>query len=287
MLAAGAVVLRRRGGTTQVLLVHRPKYDDWAFPKGKLDPGEAPRTAAVREVLEETGVEIRLGPPLAQQHYVMNGNGSKLVHYWVGRVRGDFDVAAYEPNAEIDAVRWVPLSEARDLLTYARDAVTLEEAVPYARKTHALVVVRHAQARSRRSWKGPDLERTLTRFGQRQADRLPVLLEAYGVERALSSSAVRCWTTLAPFAEASGAKLEVSDELTEEHATADGVAGEVAWALGLNRPVALCSHRPTLPKLFRALGLEPQPLEPAGAVVVHHRKGRIVALERIDPPSGR
>ena len=71
VVAAGAVTLRRRQGSTEVLLVHRPKYDDWSFPKGKLEPGEAPRTAAVREVLEESGVSIRLGPPLAGQAYLV------------------------------------------------------------------------------------------------------------------------------------------------------------------------------------------------------------------------
>src|SRR4051794_26198542 len=109
VVAAGAVTLRRRRGTAEVLLVHQPKYDDWSFPKGKLEPDESARTAAVREVHEETGVRIRLGPPLAPQAYLVeNGTGRlKQVHYWVGRALEDHDVSAYEPNAEIDDVRWV------------------------------------------------------------------------------------------------------------------------------------------------------------------------------------
>ena len=87
--AAGAVVFRRpKGGRREVLLVHRPKYDDWAFPKGKLDRGEHATTAAVREVEEETGLLIRLGRPLRSQRYRV-GRGWKLVHYWVGRVRAE------------------------------------------------------------------------------------------------------------------------------------------------------------------------------------------------------
>ena len=114
VLAAGAVVMRRRKGVGQVLLVHRPKYDDWAFPKGKLDPGESARTAAVREVLEETGARIRLGPELTDQTYVV-GNGTprtKLVHYWTARVRGDYEPSDYVANEEIDEVDWFDLDVA-------------------------------------------------------------------------------------------------------------------------------------------------------------------------------
>src|SRR5688572_27778354 len=94
VVAAGAVTVRRRRGTTEVLVVHRPRYDDWSWPKGKLDPGESPREAAVREVEEETGLQVRLGPSLSPQVYAV-GNGSvrpKVVHYWTARSAGDDDV---------------------------------------------------------------------------------------------------------------------------------------------------------------------------------------------------
>src|SRR5215212_1167668 len=95
--AAGAVVLRRG----QVLLVHRPAYDDWSFPKGKLDRGEPSPVAAVREVGEETGVRVRLGMPLSTQSYP-HGGRTKVVDYWVARVIGDHDVSGYLVNDEID-----------------------------------------------------------------------------------------------------------------------------------------------------------------------------------------
>ena len=225
VVAAGAVVLRRTkhrdggkgGNRTEVLLVHRPKYDDWSFPKGKLDPREPARTAAVREVLEETGVHVRLGPPLTDQAYLYGPehDRTKPVHYWVGRARGDDDVSAYAPNDEIDDVRWVDADEAERLLSYPRDRATLVEAMPFARRTYPFVVLRHAQARDRKAWKGDDRERTLTRFGERQADRLPPVLEAYGVERLVSSSSRRCWTTLGPYGVAADREIEVTDELSE------------------------------------------------------------------------
>jgi len=288
IIAAGAVVLRRRRGTTEVLLVHRPKYDDWAYPKGKLDPGEAARTAAVREVLEETGVAIRLGPPLGDQTYPTNMNGTgrlKLVHYWVGRAVGDDDVSKYLVNHEIDDVRWVPVEDAPALMTYEHDRDTLAEALPHAKTSHPFVVLRHAQARSRKRWKGDDRERTLTQAGEHQAERLPPALAAYGVQRLVSSSSRRCWTTLSPYAVAAELDIEVTDVLSEEGVTDHGLEDEVSWALDLREPVVLCTHRPVLPRIFGLLGIEPPVLEPAGMVVVHHRKGRVTAVEQVAAPS--
>ena len=120
VVAAGAVVVRKGPHGREVLLVHRPKYDDWSFPKGKLDRGEHAVAAAVREVAEETGLHVRLGPPLPSQRYPV-GRRMKTVHYWTGRVVGDDDVSGYRPNDEIDAVAWVPFGEARERLTYEHD----------------------------------------------------------------------------------------------------------------------------------------------------------------------
>src|SRR3954454_20668890 len=115
IVAAGAVVLRKG---PQVLLVHRPKYDDWSFPKGKLDRGEHVTAAAVREVAEETGLHVRLGPPLAGQRYPIGGGRTKSVSYWAGRAVGDDDVSRYQANDEIDQVEWVDYDEALDRLTH-------------------------------------------------------------------------------------------------------------------------------------------------------------------------
>ena len=106
VVAAGAVVTRKGPQGREVLLVHRPKYDDWSFPKGKQDPGEHVTATAVREVLEETGVEIRLGRPLPPQLYGVSGGRAKKVHYWVGHVVGDDDVSGYQINDEVDELGW-------------------------------------------------------------------------------------------------------------------------------------------------------------------------------------
>jgi 8-oxo-dGTP diphosphatase len=117
--AAGGVVMRRGPEETEIVVVHRPRYDDWSFPKGKLDPGETFEEAALREVREETGLICRLGPELAFAHYDDNKGRPKVVRYWLMAVIED---PGFEPNDEVDELRWLTPVEAADLLTYSRDS---------------------------------------------------------------------------------------------------------------------------------------------------------------------
>ena len=117
--AAGGVVWRRLdGGDLEVLVVHRPRYDDWSFPKGKLDPGEDHRTAAWREVWEETGFECELGDELAEVRYADRFGRPKRVRYWAMRVTG----GEFTPNDEVDELRWASPDDAASLLSYEHDA---------------------------------------------------------------------------------------------------------------------------------------------------------------------
>jgi len=277
IVAAGAVVLRRGG---EVLLVHRPKYDDWSFPKGKLDRGEHVLAAAVREVGEETGVAIRLGRPLRSQRYPVAGGHMKTVHYWIGRVVGDDDISAYAPNAEIDQVRWVPFAEAAELLTYPHDRDTLREAVRKRSRTTAFVVLRHAKARSRTYWRADDRFRPLLKVGSLQADHLVPVLAAYDPTRLVSSRSVRCVATMVPYADTCGRKVATEDAFSEEDATLDGVTELVQELVDRGKRTVLCTHRPVLPAVFDVLGVEDPGLEPGEMVVAHLRRGEVVALER-------
>ena len=274
--AAGAVVTRRGG---QVLLVHRPRYDDWSFPKGKLDRGEHITAAAVREVAEETGIDIRLGPPLRSQRYAA-GRRVKSVHYWVGRAVGSDDVSTYRPNAEIDEVAWVSRDDAMAMLTYPYDRETLREAAAVRKKTHAFVVLRHGAARARGSWRRDDRERPLLKAGTLQAQRVVPVLAAYDVTVLASSSSLRCTQTLQPYADVTGRKLLEYDGLSEEGATAESVLEIVDDLRGHKEGVVVCTHRPVLPAIFDVLGAPDLRLDPGDLLVVHHRKGRIVATER-------
>jgi 8-oxo-dGTP pyrophosphatase MutT (NUDIX family)/phosphohistidine phosphatase SixA len=283
VIAAAGVVVCRKG--SQLLLVHRPKYDDWSFPKGKLDPGEHATTAAVREAAEETGLRIRLGVPLTRQHYqVQNGQlRDKQVDLWTGRVRGSDDVSAYRPNAEIDAVAWVPLAEAAQRLTYERDRATLQEFAMQRRPSEPLVVLRHAKARARQKWAKDDRLRPLGKVGRLQAEQLVPVLSAYGVTRVLSSSSTRCWSTVSPFADVLGLDLKVTRDLSEEDATPRAVERRVHQLLAKGEPAVLCSHKPVLPLVFDALGLRDPRLRPGAMLVVHHHGGQVVAVELHDP----
>lgn len=124
--AAGGVVWRRTKKGVEVLVVHRPRYDDWSFPKGKLDPGETHKAAAWREVWEETGFECELGDELDEVTYEDRFGRPKRVRYWSMQVTG----GAFEPNDEVDDVRWVTVEEARDLLSYTHDAALLRGLSP-------------------------------------------------------------------------------------------------------------------------------------------------------------
>ena len=121
--AAGGVVWRRSPtGELEVLLVHRPRYDDWTLPKGKLDPGEGHAEAARREVEEETGLRCALGPELAATSYRDRKGRPKHVRYWaMTPVEGTFT-----PTDEVDQIRWAPLSDAAAWLTYPRDQPLLD-----------------------------------------------------------------------------------------------------------------------------------------------------------------
>jgi 8-oxo-dGTP diphosphatase len=279
VVAAGAVVLRRANGG-EVLLVHRPKYDDWAWPKGKQDPGEHVTVTGVREVLEETGVEIRLGRPLPRQLYRVSGGRAKHVHYWTGWVMGDHDVTGYAANAEIDQVAWVGFDKARRMLTYADDVDLLDVVERHPRRTAALVVLRHARAQKRGTWSGPDEERPLTSLGRQQARDLIPVLSAYGVTRVVTSDSTRCGQTVSPYAADHVLDVQATPAVNEEDATSASVRDLVGELLAQKESAVLCSHRPVLPQILEELGVTEEPLAPGEMVVCHHRKGRVVAVER-------
>ncbi|MDO9454989.1 histidine phosphatase family protein, partial [Nocardioides sp.] len=173
--------------------------------------------------------------------------------------------------------------EALELLTYTHDRATLAEAVRQRRRTHALVVVRHGRARARSAWRRDDAERPLLRAGEQQAERLVPLLAAYGVTRLVSSTSRRCLQTLEPYAHMTGWELETRRRLSEEGASPAGVRRVVGDALARvdhGSSLALCTHRPVLPEVFDALGLDDPGLDPGEVLVVHLRKGRVAGTER-------
>ncbi len=276
VVAAGAVVVRRRNGG-EVLLVHRPRYDDWAWPKGKQDPGEHVTATAVREVLEETGFEVRLGRPLSRQMYVVSGGRAKTVHYWIARTMSGKSLAGFTPNREIDEIRWVGFDKASRMLTYADDVQLLEQARRHLQRTQTLVVLRHGRARRRSEWTGADPARPLTDVGKAQARSIGPVLAAYGVTQVVTSDWRRCVDTVQPYADDMVLPVETVPDLNEERALPLPVLDRL---LADRESAVLCTHRPVLPAVLARLGVEEEPLAPGEMVVCHHRQRRVVATER-------
>lgn len=284
--AAGTVTFRPgTNGVPDVLLVHRPRYDDWSLPKGKLAADEYLAGCAARETWEETAARVRLGVPVDRITYPVGG-GVKEVRYWRARVA---DEGRHRAGTEVDEAAWFSVPRALRQLTYVDERAVLQQAVNLPDSV-PLLIVRHAKAMARADWSGRDQARPLDERGRRQAKLLIPLLEAYGVQRLVSSSSVRCATTLQPFAKAAKLDLETWNALTEEQAKIDaqavstlmhGLAVEVAQS---GVPTAVCGHRPVLPTMLEAAGVVAKPLQPGAALVVHLRPDADVLAVEVHNP---
>jgi 8-oxo-dGTP pyrophosphatase MutT (NUDIX family) len=254
--AAGGVVWRPAGEGIEVAVVHRPKYDDWSLPKGKLEEGEHALEAAVREVCEETGLAVVAGRRGASTDYPIP-EGVKHVDYWLMKCVG----GAFTPNAEVDELRWLPLAAAADLLTHPHDRTVLDDAartdIPRA---PTLLLVRHASAGSRHDFDGPDELRPLDARGRRQARRLAEVLPVFLPRELLTAGRVRCRQTLEPLAERMGLSIRSAPELGEEQFAADPEAG-MALVERLLEPrfdhgvTVACSQGGAIPLILLSLGV--------------------------------
>ncbi len=279
--AAGALVWRFRDGTDgdnlalgqvidpddiEVLIVHRPRYNDWSWPKGKTENGELLTAAAVREVEEETGEIIRLGLPLTVQRYRLGNGHIKEVHYWVGRLVGDCPAARVRvpvhraPRKEIDDSRWVGAGEAERLLTRRGDRRLLTELLALAANgiliTEPLLLMRHAQAVDRATWSGALEQRHLSREGVSQSFDAVNVLSAFGVREVYSSAWMSAHRTVAPYAAAAGLRIHVHEEMGEFAVERDPVAAQSllrSVLMSIEAPTVMSVHRVALPHLVDTL----------------------------------
>lgn len=235
----------------ELCLVYRPKYDDWSWPKGKNEDNESHRHTAVREVGEETGYAVTLGPHIAQIEYPLENEGKKSIsksgaknssqnnnktevvkriHYWMMREIDENSamrrLPAFGPikpakPTEIGNVIWLTPSKARKKLTHDSDRRVLDA---FLEKLHAgqteyktLILVRHGKAESRKSWQGSEATRPITPLGSAASYALGRELACYAPNRIVSSPWKRCVETVATFAHDSSLYIEQIAELTEDH----------------------------------------------------------------------
>jgi 8-oxo-dGTP diphosphatase len=291
--AAGALLRRAAAGGDELALIHRIKYGDWTFPKGKLEPGEHVLEAAVREVAEETGVRVVLGRRLSQASYDINGR-PKLVDYWAARPAPGASTT-FVSNAEVDELEWASAPTAGRKLSYGHDAQLLAELMAGPSDTVPIVLLRHASAGAKNSWAGDDLDRPLDADGAAVAERLAGLLSCFGSCRVISSAAERCLATVRPYAQRAGVEITVEPALTVLEPSADAAAVmDLAAAIAAERqPTVLCAHRenlaPALAAICGYLGAE-RPggphgpgLDKGGFWVLHIADGTLAGAEQHSP----
>ena len=260
LIAAGAVVWRRSpSGEVEVAVIHRPRYDDWSLPKGKSHAGELLSVTAVREVAEETGHAITLGRRLGTTRYLVPA-GEKVVHYWLALATG----GDFRPSDEVDELRWLPVSEALELLSHLHDQTLLAGIGGLTAVTATVLLVRHGDAGEREDWHGDDDLRPLTAAGHRQAKVLLALLPLFGARRIYSASPLRCRQSVEGLAADLGVPTIIETRLSEDGYLADRAAGlrrllEIAAEPG--GPAVVCSQGGVIPDLVDTLaesaGLEP------------------------------
>jgi 8-oxo-dGTP pyrophosphatase MutT (NUDIX family) len=211
--AAGAVLWRPgdHDSAVEVALIHRPRYDDWSLPKGKVDIGETEPVTAVREIFEETGQRARLGRRIARVSYPIE-QGTKKVRYWVARSLG----GNFCPNNEVDDLVWLPVDAAIDKLSYPLDRKVLRRFAKFPVDTQTVLVVRHGSAGSKSRFKGEDTKRPLDKKGRAQAEALVGPLLAFGASEVYAADRLRCHQTMEPLAEELGVSITNEPTLTAE-----------------------------------------------------------------------
>lgn len=284
--AAGTVLWRQHpDGTIEVALVHRPRYDDWSLPKGKLDPGETNAVAAIREVREETGCFAVLGRYLGQVNYsVPNPGGkrpqAKTVEYFSARASG----GEFQPGDEVDQLCWTTPERAISRLSYEHDARILGQFTALPPATRTVLLVRHAKAGKRQEWTGDDDLRPLSAAGWEQAAALRVLLPLFGPSEVFSAPRLRCVQTVQGVAHDLGQDVRMVPALSEDEywrAPERGLARLLEIAAGSESPV-ICSQGGVIPDMVAALTER----YGVGTGQVTSKKGSVWLLSFVPPDAG-
>jgi 8-oxo-dGTP diphosphatase len=288
--AAGAVLWRRLSDDlVQVALIHRPRYGDWSFPKGKVEAGESDIACAHREVMEETGFQSNFGPELVTAEYLV-GDTPKVVRYWSAEAIGE-STGAHDAE-EVDQIVWFTVEDAYDKLSRPGDQEVLRSFESFGVDTIPLVLLRHGKAIAREEWEGDDGDRPLAQLGQLQAKRMLSLYLPFGITEIHTSDAVRCYETVVPMARSLNLNVIYWSELSEYAFEKDKKASlkVVQEIIESEARSIVCGHNPVLPgmvskligkKSFKAFD---RGLLPGEAWILHHRDGEVIAIDWLAAP---
>ncbi len=287
--AAGAVLWRKDSRKNlEIAVIHRPRYDDWSLPKGKVETGESHISAGHREIYEETGFESIFGPEIGTVVYKLEG-APKEVRYWAAQAT----VQTGKPDPEeVDQIEWLEPKRAKEKLSNKDDRAIVDFFLDFGADTFPIILLRHAKALKRTEWDGDDGDRPLEHRGQLQAKRLLPIYLPYGAEEIHTSDALRCIETIDELARSLQKTPIFSTDLSEYGFELDRQAplDYVQDLMDRGIPAIVCSHNPIIPKVVKKLvgkkyfNSMDRELEPAQAIVLHCRAGEVIACDWIDEP---
>jgi 8-oxo-dGTP pyrophosphatase MutT (NUDIX family)/phosphohistidine phosphatase SixA len=282
--AAGGVVWRGSHRAVDVAVVHRPRYDDWSLPKGKLTDDESPLAAAVREVGEEMGAHVAASRRLGRIQYAVDDE-RKVVDYWAMR---HLD-GAFAPSDEVDEIDWLIPSKAHKRLDYATDRSILADFAAMPMPDSVVVLVRHARAGKRSDWRGDDVLRPLDDSGRKQAEHLVPFLTCFAPDRVVSADRARCSETVAPFAAAAGVPLQIDPTFNDDSYARSPSASRTAL-FSLAKPghvTVVCSQGLTIPSLIDSVGVNASDstTRKGAAWVLSFVDGDVIASDYYEAPA--
>ncbi len=283
--AAGALLWRENvSREVEVALVHRPQYDDWSLPKGKIEGNETPLACAFREVYEETGIRARFTRQLGNIEYEDNGS-LKRVKYW--EAESTNPDTEFKANDEVDKILWLPPESAIEVATHSSDKEIINRFLEIEGRTDTLIILRHAKALERGDWDGDDSLRTLDEKGLTQASNLKEHLAPFAIDEIYTSNFTRCVQTVQPLGEHRNLPVTKIPSLNESIFEEDPERS-VSFANALKQDeknILICSHNPVIPTMLRGIlntklkNRDLIKLEPGDAWLVHRIKGEVVALD--------
>jgi len=283
--AAGALLWRETTERTiEIALIHRPKYDDWSLPKGKIEEGETALQCAYRELIEETGITASFTRQLGTVEYEESGQRKRVI-FWAAQCA--LDASQFIANEEVDQLEWLSPELALSKATHESDQEMIENFLSQSPRTDTLIILRHTKALERGDWDEEDSQRTLDELGFDQAQLLIKHLQPFAIEEIYTSDFTRCVQTVTPLAHSRGLSITQVPSLNEYTFNEDPLRA-VSFANALKQDeknILICSHNPVIPTMLRGIlntklkNKDLIKLEPGDAWIVHRVQGEIVGLD--------